>query len=372
MEIKGVKYIAPFLDNSGYAQASRDNIMALYKAGIPLTLDPMSFEGARPNLGDTGRVINSLINKSIDYNIVLMQSTPEFWEKKRESDKTNVGFIFWETTKIHPDWEVLINTKADKLLVSCEWNKEVVEDCGITIPVGVVPNGIDTSEIKGVEPFTVKGVDKDAFVFYTIMQYTERKNPMDLLKAYWYAFQENENVALVLKTYRNNYSDGEKQIVRELLMLLKKNMPMDNHAKIYLIPDMLSNEEINGLHAAGDCYVSLDRGEGFGLGPFAAGAFNNPIIVTGFGGVTEYAKPDNSYLIDYQLTPVSGMWWTPWYKGEQLWAQANVVDAAEKMRHVFNNREEAANKGKLLGKFISEEFNFDVIGQRLIKELENI
>jgi glycosyltransferase involved in cell wall biosynthesis len=346
--------------------------MTLYNAGIPLTLSPMSFEGARPQLGEAGKVINSLVNKSIDYNIVIIQSTPEFWDKKREDDKINVGFIFWETTKIHPDWEPLINTKVDKLLVSCEWNKEVVEECGITIPIGVVPNGIDTSKIEEIEPYVIKGVGKDAFIFYSIMQWTERKNPLALLKAYWYAFQKDENVALVLKTYRNNYSDSEKQVVRDSLIHIKKNMPMDSHAKIYLISDMLSNEEINGLHAIGDCYASLDRGEGFGLCPFAAGAFSKPIIVTGFGGVTEYAKPDNSYLVDYQLTPVSGMWWTPWYKGDQLWAQPSVLDGANKMRHVFNNREEAADKGKLLGKYIKEEFNFEVIGQRLIKELEDI
>jgi len=40
--------------------------------------------------------------------------------------------------------------------------------------------------------------------------------------------------------------------------------------------------------------------------PFTAGARGNPILVTGFGGTTEYAKEDNSYLVDYQLTPVFG------------------------------------------------------------------
>lgn len=372
MIIKGIKYMAPFLDNSGYAQASRDIIMSLHNAGIPLTLSPLSFEGARPDLGETGRVINSLIDKKIGYNIVLMQCTPEFWEARKEVDKVNVGYIFWETTKIHPDWETLINSNIDKLLVSCEWNKDVVKECGITVPVGVVPNGIDTSKIRKAKPFVVSGINEDTFVFYSIMQFTERKNPQDLLKAYWYAFQNNENVALVLKTYRNSYAESEKQIVRNLILSYKRDMPMSNHAKVHLIPNMLSNEEIHGLHVRGDCYVSLDRGEGFGLSPFAAGAFNKPIIVTGFGGVTEFAKPDNSYLIEYQLTPVSGMWWSPWYRGDQLWAEPNVIDAAEKMQHVFNNREEATNRGKLLGKNIKDNFNFEVISKRLLQELNEI
>lgn len=372
MEIKGMKYIAPFLDNSGYAQASRGNILALHKAGIPLTLDPISFEEARPDLGESGEIIHSLTKKDIDYNIVIMQCTPEFWEKEKEDGKINIGYVFWETTKIHPDWKEFINSTVDKLLVSCEWNRTVFKECGIKIPIGVVPHGLDINNFSDVEPFSVAGINKDTFVFYSIFQWTERKNPIALLRAYWYAFQNNEDVALVLKTYKADYSEIEREAIRTSLKYLKNSIVFDNHAKVYLIPNMLSDEEILGLHVRGDCCVSLDRGEGFGLSPFTAGGFGKPIIVTGFGGVTEYAKPDNSYLVKYQLTPVFGMPWAPWYKGEQLWAEPNVVDGAEKMRYVFNNREEATNRGKLLEKNIRDNFNFEVIGKKLIKELENI
>jgi len=44
MKIKGIKYTGPVFDGSGYAQAVRCNIMALYSAGIPLTVNPISVE----------------------------------------------------------------------------------------------------------------------------------------------------------------------------------------------------------------------------------------------------------------------------------------------------------------------------------------
>ena len=44
MVIKGIKYTAPVLDNSGYAKAARGNILALHKAGVPVTVNPISFE----------------------------------------------------------------------------------------------------------------------------------------------------------------------------------------------------------------------------------------------------------------------------------------------------------------------------------------
>lgn len=311
MEIKGIKYIAPMFDNSGYSQAARGNIMALHQKGIPLTLSPISFETARPDLGTDGEILKSLVNKEIDYNIVIMHMTPEFYEKYREADKINVAYTIWETDKLHPKWPLYINDNVDKVLVGCEWNVEVFKNSGVTKPIGVVPHGINMDSFKDIKPFGINGLTEDDFVFYDIMQFTERKNPLALVKAYWYAFQDpKDKVALVLKTYRNDYSDQEKDTIKRTIRRLKKVTPADYYPKILLILNMLSDEEMLGLHKKGDCYASLDRGEGFGLGAFTSGAIGNPVIITGLGGVTEYAKPDNSYLANYTKTPVFGMPWS--------------------------------------------------------------
>jgi glycosyltransferase involved in cell wall biosynthesis len=135
---------------------------------------------------------------------------------------------------------------------------------------------------------------------------------------------------------------------------------------------MLTEEEMSGLYMSGDCYVSLDRGEGFGLGPFQAGANGKPIIVTGFGGVTEYAKHDNSYLVDYVEVPVFGMPYSPWYLLEQNWAEASQAHGSSLMKHVFNNRDEAYTKGRNLQKFIFDNFNENVIGNRIINAIRSV
>lgn len=366
MEIKGIKYTAPMLDNSGYAQASRGNIMALHKLGIPLTLNPLSFEQIHPDLGESGKIINSLISNNIEYNINIIHTTPEFWNKHREEGKLNIGYTIWETSKLHPDWPKFINKNVDALMVGCEWNVKVFKDSGVTVPIFSVPHGIGKHEIENIVPFEVEGVDKSTYMFYSIFQWTERKHPIALIKAYWHAFQNKENVALVLKTYRSDYSDAEKDAIRTTIRRLKMITVMDNHPPIYLILNMLTNDEILGLHSRGDCYVSLDRGEGFGLSPFTAGAFGKPIIVTGFGGSTEYAKPDNSYLVDYTLTPVSGMPWSPWYRGDQLWAEPNVKLGADLMKHVFEDQDVAKITGQRLQNYIYDNFTWEVIGKKII------
>ena len=146
--------------------------------------------------------------------------------------------------------------------------------------------------------------------------------------------------------------------------------PNGKYARIYLISNMLTRDEILGLHKRGDCYVSLDRGEGFGLPQCESGAAGNPIIVTGFGGVTEFAKFDNSYLVNYVLTPCFGMSNIPWYTFNQLWAEPSVFHGAELMRYVYNNKDEAKKLGEQLQKDITKKFSWEEIGKKIIKELE--
>ncbi len=372
MEIRGIKYTGPIFDNSGYAKACRGNILALYHAGVPITLNPITFEKAHPELGEEGELLKSLAHKAVDYNVNLIHTTPEFWSKHKEHTPCNVGYTIWETTKLHKDWPGYINSNVEKVLVGCEWNRGVFRDSGVTIPIGVVPHGISIKQFNDVAPFQIAGVKDTDFVFYSIFQWTERKCPLALLKAYYHAFQDNEDVVLVLKAYGNDYTEKQKKSVVNAIRHLKWNMPMPNFPKVVLIGDMLSEEEMDSVHARGDCYASLDRGEGFGLSPFTAGAAGKPIIVTGFGGSTEYAKEDNSYLVDHMLTPVYGMPWSPWYNGTQLWAEPDVVDGASKMKYVYENRKEAKDKGLKLQDSINKNFSWEAIADRIITEIREI
>jgi glycosyltransferase involved in cell wall biosynthesis len=364
-KIKGIKYISPCLDNSGYAKAARGYILALHKLGIPLTLEPISFEKASPDLGKAGSIIEGLIRKDIEYNVVIMHCTPEFWSKFKEEDKFNVGYTIWETTKLHPDWPNFINNNADLLLVGCTWNIDIFKSSGVTLPIYSVPHAIPINDQQDAAEYTIEGLSEDTFVFGFVSQFTERKNPLSLIKAYWHAFQNKENVALVMKTYRSDYSEPEKDAIRRTIQRLKEVTTFDNYPPIFFVSDMLSEDEMRALYKRLDCYVSLDKGEGFGLSSFIAGAYSKPVIATGFGGVLEYLKPDNSFLVDYILEPVFGMPYTPWYKGEQLWAQADIKQAADYMYYVFTHQEEAAKKGKKLQSYIHTHLNDDIIGKHM-------
>jgi len=171
MVIKGIKYIGPLFDISGYANAARGYVLGLHDLGIPLTIVPISFENSTPDLGKNSLILKSLVNRNIDYNVVIMHMTPEFWSKYREHGKTNVGYCVWETTRLHDSWPDFINSNAEAVMVGCEWNKEVFINSGVKIPTFVVPHGIEKAEYENIDSFVVDGVDKNAYKFYDIFQW---------------------------------------------------------------------------------------------------------------------------------------------------------------------------------------------------------
>src|ERR1019366_10116369 len=57
---------------------------------------------------------------------------------------------------------------------------------------------------------------------------------------------------------------------------------------ISLMTGELADDDLHALHIRGDCFVSLCRSEGWGLGAFDAAAYGNPVVTTGHGGHLEY------------------------------------------------------------------------------------
>lgn len=363
--------MAPFMDGSGYAEASRQYIKALHKLGIPLTLEQISFEPLRPGLGETGRLLTELTGKDIDYNIKIMHLTPEHYPRYKEPHVVNVGYSIWETSRLHPSWPDYINNNVQLAFVGCDWNVDVYKKSGVTVPLVKIPHGINVADFDEVEDFDLGGIEEDEYVFYSIFQWTERKHPLALIKAYWSEFRRHEKVVLVMKTYRSDYSEREKNAIRDTIIKMKKIMLFDDYPKIQLITDILSRDELLGLHKRGDCFVLFQRSEGFGLPHFEAAACGNPIITTGMGGNMEFTKPELSYLVDYTWTPVFGMPWCPWYRGDQWWAEPNIKHGAEQMRYVFEHQTEAREKGQLMQNYIKENFTWEKVAQMMIDAIRS-
>ena len=140
------------------------------------------------------------------------------------------------------------------------------------------------------------------YKFYCIGQMIERKGIIETIDAFCNAFTSKDKVVLFVKTFKLNYSESEKvKCITEITQITNKY----NHAPILFIKENLNYDEIKSLHEIGDCYVHLTKTEGFCLGAFDA--FNNDkkIIITGYGGHTEYLGKDYDGLVDYKLNSLA-------------------------------------------------------------------
>ncbi|MDZ7718940.1 MAG: glycosyltransferase [Balneolaceae bacterium] len=382
-----LKYVSLY-ENSGYGIAAKLYLKALLNSDIDVTWTPMvrgkgigmTYEPyQKSEIGESE--LDSICNKPIEYDTVLVHTIPEFFSywREQEPDKYLIGYTVWETTKPPDHWKDLIN-QLDHLLVPTLWNKKIFREHGIIIPIDVLPH---MSEFEGIPLQNEELLDEtnDRFLFYIISTWTERKAIWKLIDAYVKAFNKNDHVELLIKTSKGDMRNPRNILLRYLgytYQPVRKTFKnylkrFNNHPKISLVADeSMSKEYIHQLHTRGDCYVSLCRGEGWGIGSFEAARFGKPVIMTGFGGQTDYLQPEYSWLVDYELIPVVDKNAPKSYGSDQNWAEPNIEQAAEFMRYVYEHQEEAKRKGEKLKEYVMENFSNERTAGKLIQFLRSV
>ncbi len=367
-----VNYISACLDSSGYAEAARNNIGALAESGVNVHVNPVSFENFKSDLGMLGQKCQALIRRDSDAPIQIVHTTPNIFHRFFRADRYNIGYTTWETTTLPKDWVTNINM-MDEIWVPCKHNVDAFKNSGVTRPIFVMPHtfNIPLMESEKID-ISLQNVEKDDFVFYSVFQWTIRKNPLDILKAYLTEFKSHEKVCLVLKTYIVNPNDAaERDKLKASIQEVKERLYLEQYPKMVLITSLLSKPQVFQLHRTGHCYLSFHKNEGFGIPLAEAMMVGNPVIATDYGGTKDFVSAENAYPIPYQETPVYGMPW-PTYKGDQVWADINVMEARKAMRRVFENREEGKIKGIAGKKLITDQYSWGVIGQLMKNRLETI
>jgi glycosyltransferase involved in cell wall biosynthesis len=138
---------------------------------------------------------------------------------------------------------------------------------------------------------------------------------------------------------------------------------------VCLITRPFTDVEIAALHRRGDCYVSLCRSEGFGLGPFDAAAHGNPVVITGFGGQLDYLS-SSPYRVRFDLVPVLDPAGFPSYASDQIWAEPDVDHAADLLREVVADPREAAARSEPIAASIRRRYRPQAIAEAFVTAVE--
>lgn len=367
----GIKWKGPLLSHSGYGQANRDYVSALHNSGFKITTEPKQVDPQPAScFGDQGKLVMDLKKRDISYDFVVHHQVPIEAQIKIEHDKINIAYNTWETDKLPEKWIHTINRYFDLQLVPSEFNKELYIQNGIKIRIEVLPHCVDVNEFineeKSENRYDLGPCKNKRFKFLSVFQWTERKNPIGLLKAYFSEFYDREDVVLILKTYRSNTSKKEIQIIKNEIEQLKNDMRLKSYPPIYLIGDIISKKDMISIYNQSDCFVMIPRAEGFGI-PFAEACAGRCIcIAPNYSGHVDFLKPldgKSAFLTNYQMTPVAHMNWIPNYDGSQSWAEPDIKDTGFLMKHVCDALDEnSLENRKTIGReFIQRVLSPDVI-----------
>lgn len=123
----------------------------------------------------------------------------------------------------------------------------------------------------------------------------------------------------------------------EAILLLKATCvrPVDWKVPgVQIINGLLSNEDMEKVHAAGDCYVNCSHSEGVGMGAVEAAMRKKPIIIGDYGGLKEYVH--TPFMIKCKIGPIGFDDFL--FTKELEWGHPSQEDLMKHLKSCFNQK----------------------------------
>jgi hypothetical protein len=361
------------MDSSGYGEATRNFLMAFKEVEANLMAQKVSYTGTSHYTTPATHLCEEYALKKVDYKIKILHVTPDNYKAYIEPGKYNIGHLFWETSKLPRAW-VLACNQLQEIWTGTRYGAEVIKNSGVTVPITVIPEAVDTNDPPDVRPYVLpnfKGV-----VFYSIFEWTERKNPEKLLHTFWKTFKGKTDVCLLLKVHKLGTDRGLRDILLESRGW-KNSFVWKDTPRVFVYTDILGTEEMHRFHKTGDIFVSAHRGEGWGLPQCEAAMHLKPIISVGYGGIHEYFRRKDYLPVDFTLVPIDKTY-NKYYEVGMEWAEADEASLSAQMQKAYDYKT-STNKVGLLAKYgyggrdvVRDTCSYEKVGRKMLDRISQI
>jgi ADP-heptose:LPS heptosyltransferase len=256
-----LNYYAGAFDASGYGQAARLYIRALRAVGIKVMVVDT---GARPAQVEDAQVA-ALLGEDSGADFNLFHGIPPWWAESAYRRRNVIAMTVWETDAMPQQWRNPLSHAIDVWL-PCRFNIEVFQH-GLRRQPFRLPHAAPdiclngSSALAAVSDFL--NLAAGDFVFYSIFEWQDRKNPDGMIEAYLRAFSEENDAVLVLKS-------GGASAPAAAATLEQVRARTGSRGRVILRCEAWDEITIAALHSRGDCYISLHKGEGWGYPLFEA------------------------------------------------------------------------------------------------------
>jgi glycosyltransferase involved in cell wall biosynthesis len=346
------------MNQSGYSIAAQDYIKAMMRADPSLNIR-CKFVNQNVGLGmsrNRHQLFQSMSKKpEFTPAVSIYHTIPMLYRRPRGFLK-HFGISLFETINPPKTWIKQMN-EMDGIITATDFNENVFRQAGVKVPIHVVPHCFDPRMFNA--DVTPHG-RYDRFTFLSMGTWKTRKNFETLIKAFYDAFEEKDQVCLLIKTDKpDKLKESVARIKRTCEWRAKDTAPIYTDEQ-----PRCEFEEIPRIMKKADVFVSTSLGEGFGLPGLHAMALGIPVITTKFSGCLQYAKPEYStYIIPKSYKTYSVMDGIPQFNN-CIWPVLRIGDVRDAMRQA--HKKYPKEQAKAAYSFVHENFTYESIGQKLI------
>jgi glycosyltransferase involved in cell wall biosynthesis len=323
-----IQYIGNFSDGTGWAKASTYNVLSLVAAGYDVYCKEIRYNDRNITIEDE---INSLLSKtSDDFDVIIHHVLPK--DYKYIGGAKNIGFVELETLNLSDQIWLKNLSMMDEILVPNEASKKCLINSGCTKPIKIFNHSFNYNKVVNSNSPAFVAELNNKFNFIFVGEFSKRKNPEALVRAFQNEFHYIEPVNLVIKT------NTSLDVIGKFTQNVKRNMKNSERYKTELIiSDYLPEDTLWAVMKQCHAFVMPSCGEAWCYPAMEAMALGLPIIYTEGIGIEDYANTNANYAVKSTVTPCYGAVDTfdTLYTAKDLWHEIDIIDLQMTMRNVY-------------------------------------